>query len=163
MVSTRYSFLETEAPLRVLLIQPFYKARDLNGRYCRGEVPSLQLVAAFLPKEAALGLCLYTFGNDHHSKTLRERDHRTRHLGVPFVLNYAIDKAAIQLQASDGKCAKLSKRRVPDAEVVQGQANATGRCIREQPARMFAAAHRRTLCDLQLEHVSRHLPAFQTL
>ena len=153
IVNTRYSFRETEAPLRVLLIQSFYKARDFIGRYCRGEVPSLQLVAAFLPKETALRLCLYAFGNDHHPKALGESDSRARHLGVPFVLCDTVNKAAIQLQASDGKRAKLPKRRVPDSEVVQGQTNATGNSISEQPGRMFAAAHRRTFCDLQLEHL----------
>ncbi len=73
-----------------------------------------------------------SFGDCHHRVMLTERSDRAAHRPPDSVVSRAANEGLIDLNSVEGKAARMTKRRIPDSEIIEGDAHSRFSKLLEQ-------------------------------
>src|SRR5206468_3866379 len=128
--------------------QRFLELRCGNGE---AEVKALHFPAAVLLQEVELRLGLHSLCNDAKVEALRQLDHRADDGRVFESIGQILDKVPVDLQTVNRETLQVAQRRMPHAEVVDGDGNACSSQALEHFERQVDVLHGHGLGNLQLE------------
>src|SRR5215218_4989557 len=133
------------------LRRPPQQVLGLAGRKWLGEVVALAQRAGQVVERLQLVGVLQALRNDLHAQGLAELDDGRGHRARLRAGRHAVDEGLVDLQRVDREPAQVGQRRVPRAEVVEGQADAELLDLLELVGGVRRVLHEQGLGDLQGE------------